>query len=123
ERLTIAAADVPLADVLTAVARRTGSSVVGLEKAPGLVTIDVRDATLFDAFRTLLGDAHYMLIQPYSVRSASYDRFKLWVYGPSNVAAIEGPCAETPAGMAPDRPTGCVDAGQSVEAFGEGTPS
>ena len=122
ERLTIAAKDVPLAEVLTEVAQRTGSRVVGLETAPGLVTIDVREGTLFDAFRTLLADVHYMLIQPYSVSTASYDRFTLWVYGPSNMAATERPCVTTPAGKGPGRPTGCDEVGQDVQAFDE-TPA
>ncbi len=78
QRLTVAAQNVPLSTVLTEVARQTGSSVVGLEKATETVTLDITSATLRDGLRTMLADKNYIYIQRYSETTHAYDRVKLY---------------------------------------------
>ncbi len=99
-RLTIAAADVPLAVVLAEVARRTGSKVAGLEQASRRVTIDIRNATLLDAVRAILRevDLDYIYIPRFDAREGAYDQIALWLYGPSRVATARVPCGPGEAG-------------------------
>jgi hypothetical protein len=125
ERLTIVAADVPTAQVLTEVIRQTGSSVVGLERVSGSVTIDVREAMLFDALRTLLARVDYIILQQYSPSASAYSRVKLWLGGPSNLAASR-PCLATTSNLGPGRQTACEDVGRassSEEAASSMAPS
>lgn len=56
QRVTIAATEASLSDVLREFAVRTGSRVVGLEFGTERVTVDIRDAYLLDALRRLLAD-------------------------------------------------------------------
>lgn len=115
QRLTIAADDVPLATVLTEVARQTGSSVVGLEQASDRITVDIRDVTLSAALRTMLADKNYIYIQRYSEATHAYDRVKLWLYRTSAAMASARPCAGTGAG--------CDEPGPGVVAFDGAVPT
>ncbi len=107
--MSIAAVNVPLATVLTEVARLTGSSVVGLEKATELVTVEIDSATLHVALRTLLADKNYIYFERHSPQAAAYDRVSLWVYGKSG-GAWPSSCRATNAG----RPVPCDDANGDV---------
>ncbi len=109
QRLSVAAQNVPLSTVLTEVARQTGSSVVGLEKATESVTLDITSATLRDGLRTMLADKNYIYIQRYSETTHAYDRVKLTLYRTSAAMASAKPCAA--AG------SGCDDTAPGVVAF------
>ena len=93
QRLTVSGTNVPLATVLTEVARRTGSTIVGLERASRPVTVDIRNARLLDALRAILADVdlNYIYIPRIST-APSYDRLTLWLYGSSHAVPGEQPC-------------------------------
>ncbi len=86
-RVSIAAVDVPLAAILTDLARHTGSAVVGLEKASDPVTIDLDKVTLHDALRTLLADKNYIYLDRPAAASQVADSVKLWIFRPGQVIA------------------------------------
>ena len=92
ERLNVAARDAALADVLADVARQTGVTIVGLEKLPDRITVQVRNALLLDGLRTLLAGCDFII--RYSAVSDSLDRVKVWVRAPSNPASSTSRLAE-----------------------------
>jgi len=63
-RLTVVAADAPLAAVLTEVGRQTGTTFIGLDQVSGAVTIEVRGVRLPEALATLLVDRSYVMTEP-----------------------------------------------------------
>lgn len=84
-RVSVAATDTPLSAILRELAQRTGSRIVGLEQATERVTVDIRDAHLIDALRTLLAEVrvnYLYVLRP--APTADADRVTLWLYGPSS---------------------------------------
>ena len=61
DRLTIVAADAPLASVLAEVARQTGSQMIGLEKITDAVTVEIHNEMIGDALTTLLAKRNYIM--------------------------------------------------------------
>ena len=102
QSVTITARDVPLAAVLSDLARQTGSIVKGLEGASDPITVDIEGATLTGALRTLLSGRNYIYIQHYSEQAKSYDRVTLWLYGPSTGTSTTTGCPQARLGCASD---------------------
>lgn len=127
--VSITAAGVPLAQILTELARHTGSVVVGLEKATEPVTIELDQVTLRHALRELLADKNYIYLDRSSEIPAG-ESVRLWVYGkgagawPSSCRAVIGgrpvPCADADGqGAVQDAPAAAV-ATFTTEPFGQG---
>lgn len=93
-RLTVLTTDVPLDAILTEVAARTGSTIIGLENASDAITIDIRDALLRDALKALLGEVDHV----YALAPAGGARVRL--FGPSTASAAANPCVRV-AGAGP----------------------
>ncbi len=74
--LTVVAADAPLAAVLSEVGRQTGVTFVGLDRVTDLVTMEIRDARLYDALATLLDGRSYVMTKP-----AEPDAVVVWLEG------------------------------------------
>ncbi|MGE0815643.1 MAG: HEAT repeat domain-containing protein [Vicinamibacterales bacterium] len=79
DRLSVTAANVPLADVLREIALRTGSKIVGLEQATERVSIDVHDATLSYVLHLLLSDVDVNYV--YRARPATRTGVAMWLAG------------------------------------------
>ena len=84
-RLTVASREAALADVLAEVGRQAGVTVIGLDKLPSRISVDVRNALLLDGLRTLLADCDFII--RYSAVSDSLDRVKVWVRPTSNAVS------------------------------------
>lgn len=100
ERLTVSGSNVPLTRVLEEIGRRTGSVLTGVQTATQPVTVDIRNAGLVQALRSLLADAdvNYLYIPTYSDRSGAPTRVALWIYGAQHgdrLARRAGPVAVT----------------------------
>src|SRR5262245_49738445 len=63
-RLTVVAADAPLAAVLSEVGRQTGVTFIGLDRVTDLVTIEIRDVPLYDGLRSLLDNRDHVMTTP-----------------------------------------------------------
>jgi len=94
ERLTIIAADVPLADVLAEVGRQTGSTFVDAQRAAGTITIEIRSARLLDALRTLLAETNYIMSRPQWTSADAGPQVVVWLHGRAP-KGLSDPCGAT----------------------------
>jgi hypothetical protein len=82
--VSVAATDTPLNAILRELAQRTRLRIVGLEQATERVTVDIRDAQLLDALRTLLAEVRVNYLYVLGPAPAAADHVTLWLYGPSS---------------------------------------
>ena len=96
---------------------------MGLEKASGLVTIEIHDATLHDALRTLLIDANYIYIPRFSASTGTLRSRQAVAIPALGIIASSPRCDAAAAGPGSERPTDCNDAGQEVVSFDGAVPT
>jgi hypothetical protein len=118
ERLSVRAADAPLAGVMTDVARLTGLEVTGSETLTGTTAATFTDLPLTDALKELLAGVNYLLQEVPGPQPGARGRLVLRIYSSSPTTAASS-SARTPITVPALEAVAAADATAEAEARGE----
>ena len=79
-RLSVAAHDAPLAEVLLAIAHQTGIQVTGLDRAERSRSIEFSDQSLTDGLKLVLEGIDYFMAGPGLPEHATNPSVRIWLY-------------------------------------------